>query len=42
MHINFDAVYQGGSKFASETRETQNTLIGSFSDQQNRALTYNF
>ena len=34
MHINFDAIYQGGNKFASETRETQTTLIGSFSDQQ--------
>ena len=44
MHINFLAIYQGGSKFASETRETQTTLIGSFSDQQNRhfeALTHN-
>ena len=34
MHINFDAIYQGGNKFASETSETQTTLIGSFSDQQ--------
>ena len=31
---NFDGIYQGGSKFVSETRETQTTLIGSFSDQQ--------
>ena len=34
MHINFDAVYQGDSKFARETSKTQTALIGSiFSDQ---------
>ena len=36
MHINFDAVYQGGSKFARETSKTQTAFIGSiFSDEQN-------
>ena len=36
MHINFDAVYQGRSKFARETSKTQTALIGSiFSDQRN-------
>ena len=36
MHINFDAVYQGHSKFARETSKTQTALIGSiFSDEQN-------
>ena len=36
MHINFDAVYQGHSKFARETSKTQTALIGSiFSDKQN-------
>ena len=36
MHINFDAVYQGHSKFARETSKTQTALIGSiFSDQRN-------
>ena len=35
-HINFDAVYQGHSKFARETSKTQTALIGSiFSDQRN-------
>ena len=29
MHINFDAVYQGDSKFARETSKTQTALIGS-------------
>ena len=29
MHINFDAVYQGDSKFARETSKTQTVLIGS-------------
>ena len=34
MHINFDAVYQGHSKFARETSKTQTALIGSiFSDE---------
>ena len=34
MYINFDAVYQGHSKFACETSKTQTALIGSiFSDQ---------
>ena len=28
MHINFDAVYQGHSKFARETSKTQTALIG--------------
>ena len=28
MHINFDAVYQGDSKFARETNKTQAALIG--------------
>ena len=38
MHINFDAVYQGGSKFARETSKTQTAFIGSiFSDEQNLA-----
>ena len=36
MCINVDAVYQGGSKFARETSETQTAFIGSiFSDEQN-------
>ena len=36
MHINVDAVYQGGSKFARETSKTQTAFIGSiFSDEQN-------
>ena len=36
MHINFDAVYQGHSKFARETSKTQTALIGSiFFDQRN-------
>ena len=36
MHINFDAVYQGDSKFARETSKTQTALIGSiFSDERN-------
>ena len=36
MHINFDAVYQGHSKFACETNKTRTALIGSiFSDQRN-------
>ena len=36
MHINFDAVYQGGSKFARETSKTQTAFIGSiFSDERN-------
>ena len=32
MHINFDAVYQGGSKFALETRSAYllNEIFGSF------------
>ena len=34
MHINVDAVNQGGSKFARETSKTQTALIGSiFSDE---------
>ena len=38
IHINVDAVYQGGSKFARETSKTQTALIGSiFSDEQNLA-----
>ena len=33
MHFNFDAVYQGDSKFARETSKTQTALMGSiFSD----------
>ena len=32
MHINFDAVYQGGSKFVHETRKTQTAHIGFFSN----------
>ena len=37
MHINFDAVYQGDSKFAHETSKTQTALIGSiFSDERTR------
>ena len=36
MHINFDAVYKGDSKFACETRKTQTALIGFFSDEQTR------
>ena len=36
MHINFDAVCRGDSKFARETSKTQTALIGSiFSDQRN-------
>ena len=36
MLINFDAVYQGDSKFARETSKTQTALIGPiFSDKQN-------
>ena len=36
MHINFDAVYQGDSKFVRETSKTQTALIGSiFSDERN-------
>ena len=36
MHINFDAVYQGHSKFVRETSKTWTALIGSiFSDQWN-------
>ena len=27
MHINFDAVYQGDSKFARETSKTQTALL---------------
>ena len=45
MHINFDAVCQGDSKFARETSKTQTALIGSiFSDERTRhfdALTHN-
>ena len=36
MHINFDAVYQGDTKFVRETSKTQTALIGSiFSDERN-------
>ena len=36
MHINVDAVYQGGSKFSRETSETQTAFIGSiFTDERN-------
>ena len=36
MHINFDAVYQGDSKFARETSKTQTVLIDSiFYDERN-------
>ena len=36
MHINFDAVYQGETKFVRETSKTQTALIGSiFSDERN-------
>ena len=35
MHINFDTVYQGGSKFTRETMETLTALIGFFSDERN-------
>ena len=36
MHINFDAVYQGHSKFARETSKTQTAFIVSiFSDKRN-------
>ena len=36
MHINFDTVYQGDSKFARETSKTQTALIDSiFSDERN-------
>ena len=31
MHINFDAVYKGHSKFARETSKTQTALFGSSS-----------
>ena len=45
MRINFDAVYQGDSKFARETSKTKTALIGSiFSDDRTRhfdALTHN-
>ena len=45
MHINFDAVCRGDSKFARETSKTQTALIGSiFSDERTRhfdALTHN-
>ena len=45
MHINFDAVCQGDSKFTRETSKTQTVLIGSiFSDERTRhfdALTHN-
>ena len=45
MHINFDAVCHGDSKFARETSKTQTALIGSiFSDERTRhfdALTHN-
>ena len=45
MHINFDAVCQGDSKFARETSKTQTALIGSiFSDERTGhydALTHN-
>ena len=35
MHINFDAVCKGDSKFARETSKTQTALIGSiFSDER--------
>ena len=35
MHINFDVVYQGDSKFARETSKTQTALIGSiFPDER--------
>ena len=35
MHINFDAIYQGGNKFESETRDTNYTYrLFNFSDQQ--------
>ena len=36
MHINFDAVYQGESKFVRKTSKTQTALIGSIlSDERN-------
>ena len=36
MHFNFDAVYQGDSKFARETSKTQTAVMGSiFSDERN-------
>ena len=45
MRINFDAVYQGDSKFARETSKTKTAFIGSiFSDDRTRhfdALTHN-
>ena len=45
MHINFDAVCQGDSKFARETSKTQSALISSiFSEERTRhfdALTHN-
>ena len=45
MHINFDAVCQGDSKFARDTSKTQTALTGSiFSDERTRhfdALTHN-
>jgi len=33
--LNFDAVYQGGSKFAHENRKTQTAHIGYISDERN-------
>ena len=40
-HINFDAVYQGGSEFVRETSKTQTALIGSiFSDERNPPFWY--
>ena len=45
MHVNFDAVCQGDSKFAHETSKTQSALISSiFSEERTRhfdALTHN-
>ena len=36
MHINVDAIYQGGTKFAHKTSKTQTAFIGSiFSDERN-------
>ena len=35
VHINVDAVYKGGSKFARETSKTQTAFIGSiFSEER--------
>jgi len=34
MHLNFDAVYQGVSKFADENRKTQTADIGFFSTSE--------